>query len=72
LVMGLRLAEGVDADAIANRFGVAVVDWRRIDRLVQSGHIERDQGRIRLKAKGRLLLDAILGEIAAPILAAAS
>jgi putative oxygen-independent coproporphyrinogen III oxidase len=72
LVMGLRLGEGVDAEAISQRFGVPVVDWRRIDRLVQSGHLSRDGTRIRLTANGRLLLDAVLGEIAAPILAAAS
>ena len=75
LVMGLRLTEGVDVDAIGDRFGVPVVDWRRVDRLVQSGHLARDQARVRLTASGRLLLDAILGEIAAPqtmALAAAS
>jgi oxygen-independent coproporphyrinogen-3 oxidase len=72
LVMGLRLSEGVDADAISDRFGVPVVDWQRVDRLVQSSHLVRDCAQIRLTASGRLLLDAILGEIAAPILAAAS
>ncbi len=65
LVMGLRLAEGVDGEAIAHRFGVAAVDWRRVDRLVLSGHLLRNGGRMALTAKGRLLLDAILGEIAA-------
>jgi putative oxygen-independent coproporphyrinogen III oxidase len=72
LVMGLRLAEGVDAEGIASRFGVPAVDWRRVDRLVESGHLARDATHIRLTQKGRLLLDAILAEIAAPILAAAS
>ncbi len=72
LVMGLRLSEGLDVDAIIARFGVQVVDWRRIDRLAGSGHLTRDGAHIQLTAKGRLLLDAILGEIAAPILAAAS
>jgi oxygen-independent coproporphyrinogen-3 oxidase len=72
LVMGLRLTEGVDVGAIAERFGVPVVEWRRVDRLVQSRHMARDEARIRLTAKGRLLLDTILGEIAAPILAAVS
>ncbi len=72
LVMGLRLAEGVDVDTISERFQMPVIDWRRVDRLVQSGHLTRDSGRVRLTSGGRLLLDAILGEIAAPILAAAS
>jgi oxygen-independent coproporphyrinogen-3 oxidase len=66
LVMGLRLAEGVDAGAIADRFSLStVVDWPRADRLVQSGHLTREGTRVALTASGRLLLDHILGEIAA-------
>ena len=72
LVMGLRLTEGVDAAAIEQRFGIAPIDWRKVERLAASGHLTHDGGRIRLTSRGRLLLDAILGEIAAPILAAAS
>ena len=74
LVMGLRLTEGVNIDVITDRFGLSVVDWRRVDRLVQSGHLMREGARIQLSEKGRLVLDAILGEIAAPqlTLAAAS
>ena len=65
LVMGLRLSEGVDADAIAERFGVdSLVDWHRVERLVGSGHLVRDGGRIKLTQRGRLLVDHILGEIA--------
>ena len=68
LVMGLRLAEGLDAHAIADRFGLdSVVDWRRVDRLVRSGHLARTGSRVELTAKGRLLLDYILGEIAATV-----
>ena len=66
LVMGLRLSEGIDAAAIASRFGLAeVVDWSRVDRLVRSAHLARTDTHIALTAKGRLLLDHILGEIAA-------
>ena len=65
LVMGLRLAEGIDPEAMAIRFCLAgVVDWSRIDRLVASGHLMRNGSRIALTASGRLLLDHILGEIA--------
>jgi putative oxygen-independent coproporphyrinogen III oxidase len=65
LVMGLRLREGIDADAIAARFGLrAIVDWSRVDALVRSGHLERQQARVKLTAPGRLVLDHILGEIA--------
>jgi putative oxygen-independent coproporphyrinogen III oxidase len=67
LVMGLRLAEGIDPDAIAARFGLSsIVDQAKVDRLVSSGHLMRDGSRIALTSSGRLLLDAILGEIAAP------
>jgi putative oxygen-independent coproporphyrinogen III oxidase len=75
LVMGLRLREGVDADAIARRFGlVSIVYWTKVDRLADSGHLRRVGGRISLTPKGRLLLDAILGEIAvaAPTASAAA
>ena len=66
LVMGLRLSEGLDAEAIADRFGVhEIVDWRQVDQLVTSGHLVRSDSRIALTAKGRLLLDHILGRIAA-------
>ncbi len=65
LVMGLRLSEGIDAARIAERFGVTtIVHWNRVDRLVGSGHLTSDGGRIALTARGRLLLDHILGEIA--------
>jgi oxygen-independent coproporphyrinogen-3 oxidase len=58
LVMGLRLSEGIDASELA-------VDWNRVDRLVRSGHLTGKNARIALTAKGRLLLDHILGEIVA-------
>ena len=65
LVMGLRLAEGIDVQAIADRFGMAqIVDWNRVDRLVGSGHLQRQGTHIALTRAGQLLLDHILGEIA--------
>ena len=66
LVMGLRLMEGVDADAIAQRFGFeTIVDWDKVDRLVVSGHLTRDGGRIAPTSGGRLFLDYILAEVSA-------
>ena len=65
LVMGLRLAEGVDAGRIAQLYGVEAVDWKAVERLVSSGHLVRDDSRIRLTDSGRLLLDHILGLVAA-------
>jgi len=72
--MGLRLADGIDIEPLSRRFGVPIVDWRRVDRLVASGHLARDGTRITTSREGRLLLDSILGEIAAvePTLAVAS
>ena len=65
LVMGLRLAEGIDVGAIERRFSVPPVDWRAIERLAGSGHLERTGERLRVTPRGRLVLDHLLGEIAA-------
>jgi len=66
LVMGLRLTEGIDSSALAERLGVErMVDDIAVDRLVGYGLIERDGPLIRTTATGRLLLDSILAEIAA-------
>jgi putative oxygen-independent coproporphyrinogen III oxidase len=67
LVMGLRLTEGIDVEAVARRFGFdAIVDWNKVERLVASGHLSKSGGRIAPTAAGRLLLDHILAEISAP------
>jgi|tagenome__1003787_1003787.scaffolds.fasta_scaffold20890987_2 putative oxygen-independent coproporphyrinogen III oxidase len=66
LVMGLRVAEGIDPDAIARRFGFdSIVDCAKVDRLVASLHLVRNGSRIALTASGRLLLDYILAEVSA-------
>nr|WP_265571485.1 radical SAM family heme chaperone HemW [Sphingomicrobium nitratireducens] len=66
LVMGLRLAEGIDPGALAQRLGAPpLLDEEATDRLVAQGLLAREHGRVRLTPPGRLLLDAILGEIAA-------
>jgi oxygen-independent coproporphyrinogen-3 oxidase len=73
LVMGMRLSEGIDAGAIAQRFGLtSIVDWPRVDRLVDLGYLSRDGERIAVTPSGRLLLEAILGEIAATPISAVS
>ena len=66
LVMGLRLAEGIDPTALAKRLNVVrIVDERAVDRLSDHGLLERDGHIIRTSPQGRLLLDSILAEIAA-------
>ena len=65
LVMGLRLAEGIDPAALAKRLGVyRLIDDAAVDRLVGHGLLERDGPILRTTLAGRLLLDSILAEIA--------
>ena len=66
LVMGLRLAEGIDIAALELRLGAKLVDPHATERLVASGHLEWADERLRTTPAGRLLLDHILGEIAVP------
>ena len=63
LVMGLRLAEGVDADS--RRFGIEMVDWAAVKRFEDAGLLERDGTRLTATPAGRLVLDSLLGAIAA-------
>ena len=66
LVMGLRLAEGIDPDALAERLEVdRLVDEAAVARLSGLGLLERRGARLAVTPNGRLLLDSILGEIAA-------
>ncbi|WP_265530114.1 radical SAM family heme chaperone HemW [Sphingomicrobium marinum] len=64
LVMGLRLAEGIDVAALEKRFG-QIVDHDRVRRLIGQRLLDQQGTRLRLTGRGRLLLDAILVEIAA-------
>jgi len=65
LVMGLRLSEGIDPQALEQRFGTKLVDCEAVDRLIATGHLERDGRCLRTTPAGRLLLDRVLAEIAA-------
>ena len=66
LVMGLRLAEGIEPEALAERLNVdRIVDDAAVDRLVVHGLLERDKMTLSTTPRGRLLLDSILAEIAA-------
>ena len=65
LVMGLRLAEGIDAAALADRFRLpAIVDWVMVDRLTRSGHLARTDGKLLATPAGRLVLNRVIAEIA--------
>jgi len=68
LLMGLRLAEGVDLARIAARSGVAIdalIDGKAAERLVELNLARRDGDHITVTEKGMPLLDAILAEIVA-------
>ncbi|WP_294123606.1 radical SAM family heme chaperone HemW [Sphingomonas sp.] len=65
LVMGLRLSEGIDPGALAERLNVdRLVDDNAVDRLCMLGLLERRGTQIATTEAGRLLLDSILAEIA--------
>jgi oxygen-independent coproporphyrinogen-3 oxidase len=66
LVMGLRLAEGIDPAALARWIGVErLVDDDAVEQLIGHGLLARDGPILRTTPGGRLLLDSILAEIAA-------
>ena len=67
LVMGLRLAEGLDAARFAQRAGTALADAVKPDavaRLVAQGLLTSDAHGIRLTSAGWPLVNAVLTEIA--------
>jgi putative oxygen-independent coproporphyrinogen III oxidase len=61
LLMGLRLSEGVEIEAVEGR-----LDFGAVERLEGHGLVVREGGRLALTPAGRLLLDGILAEIVAP------
>ncbi len=67
LVMGLRLATGIDAGHFARRTGVALadcLDTAASDQLAAAGLVEWDGTRLRLTPRGQPVLDAVLRRIA--------
>lgn len=68
LLMGLRLAEGIDLSCIAQKTGVPtqeLLDSSAVERIAKLGLIRRDSYRVTVTPKGMPLLDAILPEIVA-------
>ncbi len=66
LMMGLRLADGIDAEVFAARTGqplAAGVDPVRTARLVELGFVAYDETGLRLTPRGRPLLNAVLAEL---------
>lgn len=74
LLVGLRLAEGIDPAALALRFGVpveALLDRDKVRLYGDLGLLTAADGRLALSERGMPLLDAILGEIVGNDLVAA-
>jgi putative oxygen-independent coproporphyrinogen III oxidase len=68
LLMGLRLAEGVDAARFQRETGRAlddVLDRSRLRRLIDGGFIEPTGTGLRVTVAGRKVLNAVLGELLA-------
>jgi len=74
LLMGLRLAEGVDLAALAQRFGTmpdALIDAGRADFYADLGFVTRAGDHLTITPQGMPLLDALLGELVSADLCAA-
>jgi putative oxygen-independent coproporphyrinogen III oxidase len=68
LLMGLRLAQGIELSDLAARTGIAadaLIDLAAVDRIAKLGLILRDKDQITVTPQGMPLLDAILPEIVA-------
>lgn len=66
MLMGLRLAEGVDLSGLAQRFGMMpddLCDPARLDFYARQGLCWRDGSRIGVMPQGMPLLDGLLGEL---------
>ena len=68
LLMNLRLSEGVDLTAYEARWGM-MPDPDRIAELAAQGLVSLDRGRLKATPRGRLVLNAIIAELAAAMLA---
>ena len=73
LLLGLRLAEGVDGEAFARRFGMPLeaATAGSIEPLVARGLLARHGARIAATRRGRFVLDSILVRLAGSLAAAA-
>ncbi|HWV13168.1 MAG TPA: coproporphyrinogen III oxidase, partial [Sphingobium sp.] len=66
LLMGLRLAEGIDLNRISELSALPVeqlIDEEAVVRLAKLDLIERQDQLLRIRPAGMLLLDAVLPEI---------
>jgi putative oxygen-independent coproporphyrinogen III oxidase len=68
LMMGLRLAEGIDADRFAAETGeplMSALDPPRLKALIEGGFVEMDDRGLRATAAGRQRLNSVLAQLLA-------
>lgn len=63
LLMGMRLREGISLDRMAALGGARYA--ANIDRLIDMGLVEKEEGRLRASAQGRPVLNGVLRELLA-------
>jgi oxygen-independent coproporphyrinogen-3 oxidase len=66
LLMGLRLAEGIDLGRLSQKTGIpaaALLDMDAVDKIAQLGLITREDNHVTVTPQGMPLLDAILPQI---------
>ena len=66
LMMGLRLAQGVEASAFEAEVGKSLIDWlerEKLAELIDLGLVELSDEGLALTERGRPLLDAVLGRL---------
>lgn len=64
LMMGLRLTDGVDLRRLGHMFGYDL-DYPIIERLSEMGKVEHAGDRLRATADGRIVLNAVIADLAA-------
>jgi coproporphyrinogen III oxidase-like Fe-S oxidoreductase len=66
LLMGLRLAEGIDEARFAARTGAVLddaVDHDTLQQAIEAAYLTRADGRLTASSEGRLRLDALLAAL---------
>ena len=74
MLMGLRLAEGIDLGALSARFGfpeAELCDRAKLDFYVGEGLTWREGSRVGVTEQGMVMLDGLLGELVPAALVAA-
>lgn len=66
LLMGLRLTDGVPLERLRD-LGAQTDSWRSRGRLVDAGLLQPEPGVLRTTLQGRLLLNAVLGELSSDL-----